>query len=66
MSEAAAPRTFVVTVRSGPERVVVEDVRGRRRAAAPDVAAASAQILRWLEAPRSGDEAPQAERGARA
>jgi hypothetical protein len=37
-----------VTVRSAPERVVVEDVRGRRRVAAADIAGAGVQIERWL------------------
>jgi hypothetical protein len=48
----------VVTVRSGPARVVVEDVRGRRRFAATDIAAAGAQIERWLETGRNGEESP--------
>ena len=50
MSDGTAPRTFVVTVRSAPSRVVVEDVRGGRRATAADLGAVGAQIARWLEA----------------
>ena len=40
-----------MTVRSAPSRVVVEDVRAGQQAAAADVAAAGAQIERWLERP---------------
>jgi hypothetical protein len=65
MADAKVPRSFVVTVRSAPARVVVEDVRGRRQASAPDVAAAGAQIERWLGSPGADavDEGPdEAER----
>ena len=48
MSDASLPRSFVVTVRSAPARVVVEDVRDGRHAAADDLVAAGAQIERWL------------------
>lgn len=51
MIDPCTPRTFVVTVRSAPSRVVVEDVRGGLQVAAADVAAAGAQIERWLERP---------------
>ena len=37
-----------MTVRSAPARVVVEDVRDGRHAAADDLVAAGAQIERWL------------------
>ena len=51
----------MVTVRSAPARVDVEDVRDGRHAAADDLAAAGAQIERWLTPrPRSAaDESPE-------
>ena len=39
-----------MTVRSAPSRVVVEDVRGGEQVATADLAAAGAQIERWLDA----------------
>ena len=56
VADASVPRSFVVTVRSRPERVVVEDVRGRRQAAAADIAAAGAQIERWLASGSPGPD----------
>jgi hypothetical protein len=44
-------RTFVVTVSDSPDRVVVEDVRDRRRTVAPDLAAVGGEIARLIEAP---------------
>ena len=44
-------RAFVVTVYESPARVVVEEVRSRRRLVAADVATVAEQIARWLEAP---------------
>ena len=57
-----APRTFVVTVTDSPARVVVEDVRHRRRAVAPRLADVGVQIARLLEAPerRAEDDAGEA------
>ena len=49
-------RTFVVTVSESPDRVVVEDVRGRRRSVAPDLAAVGGEIARLIGAP--GPEPP--------
>jgi hypothetical protein len=59
-------RTFVVTVSESPPRVVVEDVRSRRRAVAGNLAAVGAEIARLLaptvseseEAERGGGEGP--------
>ena len=44
----------MVTVRTAPSRVVVEDVRRGEQVAAADLAAAGAQIERWLEQQDSG------------
>lgn len=58
-----APRTFLVTVTDSPARVVVEDVRNRRRAVAPRLAEVGDQIAR-LEAPArrtEDDELPPAD-----
>ena len=46
------PRRFIVTVGESPPRVVVEDVRGRRRAAAAGLGAVGAAIDRMLDASR--------------
>lgn len=42
-------RTFVVTVNESPDRVIVEDVRNRRRAVAADLPHVGEQIARLLE-----------------
>lgn len=42
------PRTFVVTVSEEPARVVVEDVRARRREVADDLDAVGSRIASWL------------------
>lgn len=44
-------RTFVITVTESPARVVVEDVRSRRRAVAADLATVGGEIARLLETP---------------
>jgi hypothetical protein len=43
-------RTFVVTVSDSPRRVVVEDVRSRRRTVGTDLAEVGRQIAELLEA----------------
>ena len=53
-----AARRFVVTVGSSPARVIVEDVRSRRRAVAGDLGAVGAEIRRLMRAP-----APDGDRG---
>jgi hypothetical protein len=52
-------RTFVVTVSDTPHRVVVEDVRSRRRAVSEDLADVGRQIADLLEGRPQG-----ADRGA--
>jgi len=47
-----SPRTFVVTVGEAPSRVVVEDVRSRRRAVADELEDVGATIGRLLDASR--------------
>lgn len=47
----ATTRTFVVRVTDSPQRVVLEDVRERRRAVAGDLAEVGLQIQAWLVAP---------------
>lgn len=44
-------RTFVVTVSESPARVVVEDVRTRRREVADDLEQVGERIAGWLEPP---------------
>jgi hypothetical protein len=44
-------KTFVITVSDSPSRVVVEDVRNRRRAVAPDLHAVGEEIARLIEDP---------------
>ena len=44
-------RTFVIRVSESPRRVVIDDVRGRRRAMAADLASVGAQIEAWLDSP---------------
>jgi hypothetical protein len=48
-------RTFVVTVSDSPARVVVEDVRTRRRSVADDLSAVGGQIARLLDVTPPGD-----------
>ena len=57
-----ASRTFVVTVSETPKRVVVEDVRNRRRALAPDLGEVGRRIAELLE---QGADAPQLSAGER-
>jgi hypothetical protein len=54
------PRTFIIRVNESPARVVIEDVRERRRAVAADLASVGAQITAWLEMP-AADRAVVAE-----
>jgi hypothetical protein len=56
-------RTFIIRVSESPPRVVVEDVRERRRAVAADVAGAGAQIDAWLA---GAAKEPVGDRGDRA
>ncbi len=44
-------RTFIVRVTESPSRVVIEDVRTRRRAVARDLTDVGAQIAAWLALP---------------
>jgi hypothetical protein len=44
-------RTFIVRVSESPRRVVVEDVRERRRGVAGDLADVGPQIAAWLATP---------------
>ena len=44
-----ASRTFVVTVSEAPKRVVVEDVRSRRRSLAEDLGAVGKRIAELLD-----------------
>ena len=43
------PRTFIVRVSETPRRVIVEDVRHRRRAVAEGLDGVGAQIAVWLQ-----------------
>jgi hypothetical protein len=54
-------RTFVVTISESPSRVVVEDVRCRRRAVAADLAAVGGEIALLIETPPNGDDRPRGE-----
>lgn len=54
-------RTFIVRVSEAPRRVVIEDVRARRRTVAGDLASVGAQIAVWLEAPASSPRLEQNE-----
>ena len=56
------PRTFVVTVSETPKRVVVEDVRNRRRTLAPDLGAVGRRIAELLEHSADGAQKAAAER----
>jgi hypothetical protein len=49
-------RTFVVTVSDSPQRVVVEDVRSRRRAVADDLAGVGRHIADLLGTPPEDSE----------
>ena len=51
-------RTFLVTVSDSPARVVVEDVRNRRRAVAEDLAVVGRQIERLLARPQQPKASP--------
>ena len=42
------PRTFIIRVSESPSRVVIEDVRGRRRAVAVNLGEVERQIAEWL------------------
>ena len=42
-------RTFIVRVTTSPLRVIVEDVRERRRAVAAELPSIGTQISTWLE-----------------
>ena len=44
-------RTFIVRVTDSPRRVVLEDVRERRRAVVRDLAEVGLQIQAWLAVP---------------
>jgi hypothetical protein len=57
-----ASRTFVVTVSEAPQRVVVEDVRSRRRTLAPDLGAVGRRIAELLEQSADGRSRPAGER----
>jgi hypothetical protein len=46
-----ASRSFIVRISESPRRVVVEDVRERRRALAVDLRDVGAQIEAWLAGP---------------
>ena len=48
-------RTFVVSVSTAPTRVVVEDVRNRRRAVAGDLAGVGEEIAEMLDDPDQAD-----------
>jgi hypothetical protein len=56
-------QTFVITISDSPSRVVVEDVRNRRRAIATDLHAVGAEIARLIEDPpdeeQEDDESPR-------
>jgi len=52
------PRTFVVTVSETPQRVVVEDVRNRRRTLAEDLSAVGKRIGELLD---QGHQPPRRE-----
>jgi hypothetical protein len=56
------PRTFVVTISESPQRVVVEDVRNRRRALAPDLGEVGRRIADLLEQSADGPLPPAGER----
>jgi hypothetical protein len=49
------PRRFVVTVSESPARVVVEEVRSRRRVVADGTGAVGDTIDRLLDAPLRGE-----------
>jgi hypothetical protein len=51
-----AQRTFVVTISEAPARVMVEDVRNRRRTVAPRLADVGTEIAHLLEAPNRPTE----------
>ena len=49
-------KTFVITVSDSPSRVVVEDVRNRRRAVAADLDGVGAEIARLIDVPREEEQ----------
>jgi len=55
-----ASRTFIVRVSESPRRVVVEDVRERRRALVGDLREIGAQIEAWMATRTATDPAPEA------
>jgi hypothetical protein len=63
----ATSRTFIVRVSESPLRVVIEDVRERRRAVAAELQAVAPQIASWLAATPDGEtpDTPAAEDSAR-
>jgi hypothetical protein len=61
MVAAVAGRTFIVRITAAPQRVVVEDVRTRRRVVPPDLDAIGACIAIWMDEPEKGAAAPTVE-----
>jgi len=55
-----ASRTFIVRVSQSPRRVVVEDVRERRRALVSDLPAIGSQIEAWMATGTAADPSPDA------